>query len=124
MQRSRPSSSGTCSPSGTGFSLLCGYQLDVFDPRTQAATLPQICRTHAYVLPVPDPVRLARAVDGALEDVLGPTEAGKVYIVAGRELNENRVPTPQILLMWLSANMPALAERILPSARRRYLAAA
>jgi hypothetical protein len=106
------------------FSLLCAYRLDVFDQKTQAATLPQICRTHSHVLPATDPARFARAVDGALEDVLGPAQAGKVYVVAGDELRKNRVPPAQIVLMWVSTNMPALADRILASARRRYLASA
>jgi hypothetical protein len=30
------------------------------------------------------------------------------------------VPAPQLALMWVSANMPALADRILASARTRY----
>jgi len=33
------------------FSLLCGYQLDVFDRDSQTATLPGVCRSHTHVLP-------------------------------------------------------------------------
>jgi hypothetical protein len=32
------------------FSLLCGYQLDVFDRESQVAMLPEVCRTHSHVL--------------------------------------------------------------------------
>jgi hypothetical protein len=32
------------------------------------------------------------------------------------------VPAAQLILMWVSANMPALAERILESARTQYAA--
>jgi hypothetical protein len=103
------------------FSLLCGYHLDVFDRESQARTLPQVCRMHSHVLPAPDPARLQRAVDLALEEVLGASEAGKVYVVVGRQLRADRVPTAQVLLMWISENMPALAERVLASARARYL---
>ena len=103
------------------FSLLCGYQLDVFDRASQVGTLPEICRAHSHVLPASDSVRLARSVDLALEEVLGSAEAGKVYALVGEQIRRGRVPSPQLILMWVSANMPALADRILASARRRYL---
>ena len=105
------------------FSLLCGYNLDVFDRRSQADTLPHVCRAHSHVLPVLDPARLQRAVDEALEEVLGAAEAGKVYVVVSQDLRGGRVPMAQVLLMWISQNMPALAERVLASARLRYAAA-
>lgn len=103
------------------FSLLCGYHLDVFDRESQANTLPQVCRSHSHVRPVVDPPRFQRAVDQALEEVLGAAEAGQVYVVVGQQLRAGRVPTAQVILMWISENMPALAERVLASARARYL---
>jgi hypothetical protein len=103
------------------FSLLCGYHLDVFDRASQVGTLPDVCRAHSHVLPASDSVRLARSVDLALEEVLGPAEAGKVYAIVGEQIRRDRVPSPQIVLMWVSANMPALADRILASARKRYV---
>jgi MEDS: MEthanogen/methylotroph, DcmR Sensory domain len=106
------------------FSLLCGYRLDLFDRRTQREVLPGVCRAHSHVLPAADAARLAVAVDSALEDVLGASEAGKLYVVASEELRGERVPPSQGVLMWVSAHMPALADRILAAARRRYLAAA
>ena len=102
------------------FSLLCGYQLNVFDRESQAGLLPHVCRTHSHVLPAVDPARLTRAVDQALEEVLGAAEAGKVYVLVGQQLRADRIPMAQVLLMWISANMPALAERVLASARERY----
>jgi hypothetical protein len=102
------------------FSLLCGYQLDVFDRRSQAGTLPGICGAHSHVLPTLDPARFARAVDLALEEVLGPAEAGKVYVLIGAQIRQHRVPVPQLALMWVSAHMPVLADRILASARAHY----
>jgi DcmR-like sensory protein len=103
------------------FSLLCGYRLDVFDRASQVGTLPDVCRAHSHVLPAWDPAHLARSVDLALEEVLGPAEAGKVYALVGEQIRRGRVPSPQLVLMWVSANMPALADRILASARRRYV---
>lgn len=106
------------------FSLLCGYELDVFDGGTQRSRLPEICRTHSHVRAAADPGRLALAVDGALEEVLGPEETGKVYVVAAEQLGDERVPRAQLALMWISEHMPAHAERILAAARERYFAAA
>ncbi|MDX6470277.1 MAG: hypothetical protein QOF75_2080, partial [Gaiellaceae bacterium] len=102
------------------FALLCGYSLNVFDREAQAGVLPHVCRTHSHMLPALDPARLTRAVDSALEEVLGAPEAGKVYVLVGQQLRSERIPMGQVLLMWVSANMPALAERVLASARARY----
>lgn len=102
------------------FSLLCGYHLDVFDRAVQRTPLPEVCRLHSHVSPVPDPERLARAVDAALEEVLGPEQAGKVYMLVGDEARKNRVPVAQLVLMWASANLPESADRILARARRHY----
>src|SRR6266487_523953 len=102
------------------FSLLCGYRLDIFDRRTQATLLPEVCRVHSHALAAPDEGRLARAVDRALDEVLGLAEAGRIYVVVGEQIREERVPVPQLLLMWVTANMPVLADRILASARSHY----
>jgi hypothetical protein len=104
------------------FSLLCGYGLDVFDRETQVGTLADVCRSHEHVDPAEDPVRFGRAVDRALEEVLGPGEAGKVYLLVGEQIRRERVPVAQLALMWVSENMPALAGRILAAARANYLA--
>jgi hypothetical protein len=106
------------------FTLLCGYRMDVFDRATQTGLLPDVCAEHSHVLPAADPERLSRAVDFALDEVLGPTDAGKVYLLVGERIREARVPVAQLVLMWVSANMPGLADRILASARTHYLAAA
>jgi len=102
------------------FSLLCGYRLDVFDRAAQVGLLPDVCRLHSHVLPASDPDRLARAVDAALEDVLGAREAGHVYVVVATHAREGRVPMAQLALMWVSAQMPVLAERVLARAREHY----
>lgn len=104
------------------FSLLCGYQLNLFDRRSQVDTLPDVCRAHSHVLPAVDPDRLERAVDRALEEILGAQAAGKVYVVVRSEAPESSAPMSQLILMWVSVNMPLLAERILASARTHYTA--
>jgi hypothetical protein len=104
------------------FSLLCGYRLDLFERAAQLGAVPAVCRTHDHLLPAHDQARLARAVDDALAEVLGPKDAGKVYVLVGSELREDRVPAAQLVLMWVSENLPALADRILAAARARYWA--
>ena len=102
------------------FSLLCGYQVDVFDRDAQLSVLPAICRSHSHVLPADDPARLERAVDTALEETLG-SKAGQVYALIGEQMRRKQVPPAQLALMWVSSQMPLSAERILASARAHYL---
>ena len=106
------------------FSLLCGYCIDVFDRGAQARTLPSVCAHHSHILPAQKYARFARSVDCALDEVLGSREAGRIYMLLGRQMHEERVPAAQLILMWVSRNMPILAERILESARTHYLASA
>jgi KaiC/GvpD/RAD55 family RecA-like ATPase len=102
------------------FSLLCGYQLDVFDPNAQAALLPHLCNLHSHVLPASNYARLSRAVDRALDEVLGSSAASEVYRSVARERDDVRVPMAQLIMMWVSANMPAAADRVLAVARDHY----
>jgi MEDS: MEthanogen/methylotroph, DcmR Sensory domain len=105
------------------FSLLCGYELDVFDVGNQSERLPDICRTHSHVKAAHDDRRLALAVDSALEEVLGPAEAGKVYVVVAQNTREDRIPSPQLILMWVAEHLPTQADEILSAARANYAAA-
>src|SRR5262249_46320507 len=102
------------------FSLLCGYRLDVFDRHTQTSPLPEVCRVHSHVRAASDSTRLTRAVDRALGEVLGPGQAGKLYSLVGEEARRGSVPVAQLALMWVSANMPSLADRVLSAARAQY----
>ena len=103
------------------FDLLCAYRLDVFERGPQLMPLPDVCRLHTHAQLAGDPERFSHAVEGALEEVLGASEVGKVYMLAA-DRDHDRVPLAQLALMWVSANMPVLSERILASARRRYAA--
>ena len=103
------------------FSLLCGYRLDVFDPRAQTETLPHICREHTHVLPAQNYPRFARAVDNALREVLGPNQAATVYVLVSREPGHDQVPLAQSILMWVSENLPLQSSKILASARTHYV---
>ena len=102
------------------FSLLCGYGLDIFDLSVQAGPLPSVCRVHSHVLPAHDDTRFRSAVERALFEVLGPTKARDVLYIVGGTLREKRVPVAQDALRWVTANMPAKADRILTLARSLY----
>jgi len=104
------------------FSLLCGYRLDIFDRASQLAPLPDVCRLHSHVQPTADRRRLTRAVDRALEEVLGSRQAGHVYMLCGQQVREERTPLAQLALMWVSKNMPVRADRVLATARAHYYA--
>ncbi|HEY5294329.1 MAG TPA: MEDS domain-containing protein [Gaiellaceae bacterium] len=105
------------------FSLLCGYELDVFDPEAQAGTLGEICRVHSHVLPAHDADGLARAVRLALDEELGQAKAADVYYVVGNRFRDERLPIAQRVLMWVAANRPDAADRVLAKARAHYGAA-
>jgi MEDS: MEthanogen/methylotroph, DcmR Sensory domain len=101
------------------FLLLCGYELDVFDPELQRTVLPEICRTHTHVTPAGDSHRLAAAVDSALERILGAEEADRVAGLVA-EQHDERVPPAQRTLMWVSTYLPGEADEILAAARADY----
>lgn len=103
--------------------LLCGYELDLFDRSAQLSQLPGVCRTHTHVMPAADVPRLTRAVDYALEEVLGPARTVTVYLSAQRQMNAD-APLPQLALMWVTSQLPADADEVLAVARERYTAAA
>lgn len=104
------------------FALLCAYELDVFDREAQTGPLPNVCRLHSHVRPASNYARFARAVDSALDEVLGREEAGKIYVLLSAEIRAARVPLAQLILMWVSENMPALSSSILARARMHYAA--
>ena len=89
-------------------------------PLCRPGPLPSVCRVHSHVLPAHDDARFRSAVERALVDVLGPSKARDVLYIVGGTLREKRVPVAQDALRWVTANMPAQAERILTLARSLY----
>jgi hypothetical protein len=102
------------------FSLLCGYQLDIFDLATQHSPLPDVCRVHSHVIPSAHLGRLSDAVDAALNDEFGTDGATEVYLSVGEHGRLDTVPLPQLALMWVSEHRPEAAGRVLDGARRHY----
>ena len=75
---------------------------------------------HTHVRPAHDADGLARAVRLALEEELGRAQAADVYYIVGNRFREERLPIAQRALMWVAANRPDAAERVLAKARARY----
>jgi hypothetical protein len=111
---------GTCME----FSLLCGYRIDIFDRTAQVTFLPQVCRTHSRVLSGDNAERIDHAVNTALTETLGRTDAEKVYTLVAAQVRAEAVPPAQLALMWVSAHMPRTAEHVLAAARAHYSASA
>ena len=100
--------------------LLCAYELDVFDLDTQTSALPEIVRTHTHSRPVADTGKLAAAVAETLTQVVGPDAAARIYLQVAQDVPRTELPRAQAVLMWLSRNEPATAQRVLQGARTRY----
>ena len=104
------------------FSLLCGYRLDVFDTDAQLEALPRICREHSHVLPARNYPRFARAVDEALREVVARTRRRRSTCSSPVAWPPTtRCQLAQLVLMWVSANLPVHSAQILASARAHYV---
>jgi KaiC/GvpD/RAD55 family RecA-like ATPase len=102
------------------FSLLCGYRTDVFELASQKTMLPTVCSAHTHVRPAYNMARLDRAVQEALDEILGTASARMVHeIVTDDEMNRS-APFSERMLMWVSDHMPRHAERVLARARTKY----
>jgi hypothetical protein len=103
------------------FALLCGYHLDIFDVNVQTAALPEIVRVHNQPRPAADISRLAAAVDKALAEVLGPFEAGQIYLQVAEQVPRTQLPRAQAVLMWLSHQHTTTAQQVLDRVRTHYI---
>jgi MEDS: MEthanogen/methylotroph, DcmR Sensory domain len=102
------------------FALLCGYHLDIFDLNVQTTALPEIIRVHTHPRPAADTSRLAAAVDKALAEVLGPFEAGQIYLQVAEQVPHTQLPRAQAVLMWLSHQRTTTAQAVLNRVRTHY----
>lgn len=103
------------------FALLCGYQLDIFDLNVQTSALPEIMRVHTHPRPAADTSRLAAAVDKALAEVLGPFEAGQIYLQVAEHVPRTQLPRAQAVLTWLSHQHTSTAQHVLDRVRTHYI---
>lgn len=105
----------------TGFSLFCAYPVDIFSPEFSAASLGGVLETHTHLTPSPASAELGRALDRAMEDVLG--EGAERVRFAGGESTRGSWPSmPKLekLILWLRTHLPESADAILKRARHYY----
>lgn len=106
-----------------GFQLYCAYPIDVFGEGFRPEDVDALLATHTHLLPAGD-AALQRAVDRAMDEVLGPRANGV------RELSDRHehpawpaLPSSEAVILWLRANLPSYADEIVARARRYYRAA-
>jgi hypothetical protein len=107
-----------------GFKLFCAYPIDVFGEGFRPDDVDALLANHTHLLPAGD-AALQRAVDRAMDEVLGPRADGV------RELSDRHgrpawpaLPNAEAMILWLRAYLPAYADEIIGRARRYYRAAA
>lgn len=103
-----------------GIRLLCSYRLDRFDSRTHAATLREICESHACLIPDEDHERFDGALEEALDATLGASRKEVLHRVAvkGAPL-ATAMPASRKLLMTLHETEPSLGEKVLALTKER-----
>ena len=106
------------------FALLCAYHLDMLNAEKYGDAFDSMCRTHTHIIPARDYRRLDEAVSRASHDVLDVTTVMMLETVAERDRPLAEMPRGQVILLWLSRNMPRTAEKVLARVRALYNAAA
>ncbi len=103
--------------------IFCSFLMDNFDGEVHAHMLPRLAENHSHLIPVENYVRLERAVDDALRDVVGEVEAS----VLEKKLLERysprfTMPSSQALLFALRQAVPDVADAVLQQSGALYRA--
>jgi hypothetical protein len=103
--------------------MFCSYLMDNFDGDVHETMLPRLGTNHSHLIPVEDYARLERAVDDALQDMVGSDEA---RVLESRLLSRYRppfnMPRSQALLLALRQFLPTVADPVLRRSRELYSA--
>jgi MEDS: MEthanogen/methylotroph, DcmR Sensory domain len=105
------------------FSLFCCYMLDVHHDHTYRGPLEEIGRTHSDILWTPEDERFRVALDAASRDVFGVPLSQVVGFSRHRDSGEQRFPSGQRTMLWVTRNLPSASAAVLERARRYYDAA-
>ena len=102
----------------SSFSLFCSYPIDVFGREFQAAALDAVLSAHTHLLPAGIQGNLDRALDRAMDEILGP-EANQIrsLIQASYRPSWAVMPRGEAIIFWLRTNLPGRADEILTRAR-------
>jgi hypothetical protein len=106
------------------FSLLCAYQIDIFGKEFQAGVLDDMLSAHSHLLSMGSGGDLDRAVNTAVDEVLGSRAEGlKLLIKASFHPSSwASIPETESTVLWLRNNLPDYADEILSRARGHYQA--
>jgi len=93
-----------------GVSLYCAYPIDVLGPEFDPALLHAVLCAHTHL--VPSLAQLDPAVDRAVDQLLGPADGRSPPRYAG-EARWAALPPAEARVLWIRANLPDDADRIL-----------
>ena len=102
------------------FSLFCGYLLDVQHEHTYSGQLEEIGRTHSDIIGTPEDERFRVALDSASRDLFGVPLSQMVGFSHKRDSGEQRFPSGQRTMLWVTRNLPSASAAVLERARRYY----
>lgn len=104
------------------FDLFCAYPIDEFDPEFCTGAVEGLLCTHGAVLPTRGKAEMERAVERAMEEVLG-ARAGRLQTQAKAGSHPTAwpaLPDAEAVILWVRDHLPGQAEAILASARAHY----
>lgn len=103
------------------FSLFCSYTIDVFGPEFELSAVDPVLCAHTALLPSGVDRSMERAVNSAMEEVLGDRVGGlRELITANYRPAWGSLPRPESMILWLRNNLPDLAEAVVRRAREHY----
>jgi hypothetical protein len=99
------------------FSLFCAYRMDNLDARAYGGPLECVCKVHTHLIPARDYEKFNDAVSAAAVKVLDRPLQQMLLSLASHSRPSTEMPLGQAVLLWLRANMPRTAERVLSEVR-------
>lgn len=101
--------------------LFCSVSMDPFDIESHETGLPGAMKTHSHMIPAEHYGRLETAVDRAMTEVLGASEAQSLASLIKMSAHPHAVtPGAQSTILWLRKHVPQFAGEILARAGRYY----
>ncbi len=103
------------------FSLFCSYSIDVFGEDFELMHIDPVLCTHTHLFPGGLDRALGKALNSAMDEVLGERVEGlRSLMKANYRPAWGVVPRPESMILWLRNNLPDLADAIIGRAREHY----
>lgn len=106
------------------FSLYCAYSVDVFADDFNLECVSEILRTHSHLLPSGIDGAIQRALETAIDDVLGPDARRSQALTTATPAQRADLPRTEAAILWLRENLPDKAPAVMRRARQIYTGAA